>query len=985
MKAITVLLTVLMLAGFDRALHAQVPDAPLQAALPEEPDAGFEGRTVSKIEIAIAPGKDAERVRSLVSLKPGQPFSVEELKKSVAAIQKSGEFQQIQASLDLDATGVRIILLVQPVFHVGLVSFPGAADRFTYTSLLQAVDIQLDSAFTADILPEREKALEKFFARAGYFEASVKARPESDETHKLVNVIFDCQLNKRAKIGKIQIEGVPEREAAELRRTLNSLLAKLSAASVKSGQKYSRRRIDKGLDRLRAHYRSLGRLAPKLELEPRYEAATKKADLVLKVTPGPLLVVKVEGAHIWSRTQRKLIPIYQEGTVDQDLVNEGLRNLANYFQAKSYFKVAVTVDTQQEKDRVLVTYHVVTGKRHRVAHILFTNNNYFSDPELEEKIVIKKARFPFYRGKYSDGLLKQSTNSLTALYKNEGFSAVKVIPDVTDPAPKIDVEFAITEGTQDKVQTLNIVNSKGAVQPNALGRRLQLLPGKPYSQHYLDDDRSQILARYLNRGYPDATFDATVTPTAEDPHKFDVTYRISEGPLVKIQDVILLGTEHARPDFVRKVTGQNVKEEQPLSQGKLFQAESDLYGLGIFDWASVAAIDSSQTPGQQQVLLRVHESKRNTLDVGGGFEVIPRNGNLPVGTVAVPGLPGVDLGDKFSVSQKSFVGPRFSLQYARHDIRGRAETAAIGLVLSRLDQRGTFTYADPDMRGTLWSSLFSVTGERTTENPIFTAAIGQVSFQVERHLDKKKTQKIVTRYSYRRTDLTNLVIPDLVLPQDRNVRLSTAYAEYVRDTRDKPLDAHRGQFQSLSMGISPKVFGSSANFIRFVAQTSFYRPVKPWLTWANNFRLGLAPPFAGSDVPLSERFFTGGPDTLRGFPINGAGPQRPVQVCSNPADTATCTIISVPVGGEMMAIINSEARFPIKLKKDLGGVIFYDGGNVYSNINARQFVNNYSNSVGVGIRYNTRVGPIRIDIGRNLNPAPGVKATQYFITLGQAF
>jgi len=90
-------------------------------------------------------------------------------------------------------------LLVQPVFHVGLVSFPGATNRFTYTSLLQAADIQLDSAFTADILAEREKALEKFFARAGYFEASVRARPESDETHKLVNVIFDCELNKRAQ------------------------------------------------------------------------------------------------------------------------------------------------------------------------------------------------------------------------------------------------------------------------------------------------------------------------------------------------------------------------------------------------------------------------------------------------------------------------------------------------------------------------------------------------------------------------------------------------------------------------------------------------------------------------------------------------------------------------------------------------------------------------------------------------------------------
>jgi len=136
---------------------------------------------------------------------------------------------------------------------------------------------------------------------------------------------------------------------------------------------------------------------------------------------------------------------------------------------------------------------------------------------------------------------------------------------------------------------------------------------------------------------------------------------------------------------------------------------------------------------------------------------------------------------------------------------------------------------------------------------------------------------------------------------------------------------------------------------------------------------------------LSERFFSGGPDSLRGFPINGAGPQRPVPVCSNPADTSTCTLISVPDGGLMLAIFNSEVRFPIKLIDNLGGVIFYDGGNVYSNINAHQFITNYTNSVGFGFRYNTKVGPVRIDFGRNLNPIPGVKATQYFVTLGQAF
>ena len=87
----------------------------------------------------------------------------------------------------------------------------------------------------------------------------------------------------------------------------------------------------------------------------------------------------------------------------------------------------------------------------------------------------------------------------------------------------------------------------------------------------------------------------------------------------------------------------------------------------------------------------------------------------------------------------------------------------------------------------------------------------------------------------------------------------------------------------------------------------------------------------------------------------------------------------------MLAIINSEARFPIPLMENLGGAVFYDGGNVYSNISAHQFISNYTNSIGIGLRYNTKVGPIRIDLGRNLNQVPGVKATQYFITLGQAF
>jgi outer membrane translocation and assembly module TamA len=108
----------------------------------------------------------------------------------------------------------------------------------------------------------------------------------------------------------------------------------------------------------------------------------------------------------------------------------------------------------------------------------------------------------------------------------------------------------------------------------------------------------------------------------------------------------------------------------------------------------------------------------------------------------------------------------------------------------------------------------------------------------------------------------------------------------------------------------------------------------------------------------------------------------------------SCTTeIKVPTGGRELAIWNTEGRFPIpfannlgiSLLNNLGGVIFYDGGNIYSNIGFRGFIQNYSNTLGFGLRIQTPVGPVRFDIGRNLNPVPGLDATQYFITLGQSF
>ena len=199
-----------------------------------------------------------------------------------------------------------------------------------------------------------------------------------------------------------------------------------------------------------------------------------------------------------------------------------------------------------------------------------------------------------------------------------------------------------------------------------------------------------------------------VEPLADDPHKMNVTYTIQEGPQVDVSSLVYLGNDRTRTAFLKKIMAKNVTQGNALSEGRLLTSESDLYNLGIFDWTSVRTRRQISNQEQEDVLVKVHEAPLNTLDYGGGLEVIPRTGNVPVGAVAIPGLPPIGLGTKFTASQKNFVGPRLTLDYQRHDILGRAETASASVVFSRLDQRAAITYTDPYFRDSSWSTLFSV-------------------------------------------------------------------------------------------------------------------------------------------------------------------------------------------------------------------------------------------------------------------------------------
>src|SRR5262249_32488905 len=159
---------------------------------------------------------------------------------------------------------------------------------------------------------------------------------------------------------------------------------------------------------------------------------------------------------------------------------------------------------------------------------------------------------------------------------------------------------------------------------------------------------------------------------------------------------------------------------------------------------------------QEDVIVKVHEAKRNSLTYGFGFEMTNRGGSIPSGTVAVPGLPPVGLPAGFRTNQRKFFGPRGTIEYTRNNLRGRAESLTFTALGSRLDQRGSIIYTAPELPWVNWESNANISAEYNSENPIFSSKQAQVGFQVQRPLNKAKTKTVFVRYSFSETNITRL-------------------------------------------------------------------------------------------------------------------------------------------------------------------------------------------------------------------------------------
>jgi outer membrane protein assembly factor BamA len=943
----------------------------------------YEGQTVNSIELAGRPDVDTERYAQSLTLRASEPFSKQKIDETVAALKRDGKFEEVQLEVEPEGNGIRVLLVLQPAIYFGMFQFPGA-ERFSYSRLVQVSNYPPQAPFNRGEIQRDCDNLLNFFRQQGFFQAQVSPEVKLDTAHGLANIFFNTRLNKRSKFGNAVIAGTTSQQAESLADNLRGLRARMRGAAIRPGKTYRYGNVARANKYLQSRLEKQDRLAAKVQPHgAEYHADTNRADIHFNVDTGPEVHVDVKGAHLWSWTRRSLLPVYQGAGVDPELVEEGREALTSYFQAKGFFDVKVTSQFNQAGSVDTIVYEITKGKKHKVKAVEVAGNKNIKTDDLMNQVKVQKGRV-LSPGKFSDKVVRTSSKNLEALYKSEGYSSVKITPHVENNGGDIRVRFTVDEGPQDIVQSLKIEGAETFPQSRFAPSGLKLGEGKAYSQKLVESDRANIVAHYLQAGYLTASFRETAHAVSKnDAHHLNVVYHIYEGPQVYTRNVITLGREKTQERLINEDTA-TIEPEKPLTETELLASGGRLYEhTGVFDWAEVDPKRQITTQTQEDVLVKVHEGKKNQMTYGFGFEIINRGGSVPSGSVALPNLPPIGLPDTFTTSQKTFYGPRGTFQYTRNNLRGKGESLSFTGFAGRLDQRVAAYYINPRLRWTMWSATSTASYEFNQENPVYSSREALASYQIQRYLDKSKANVFFLRYGFSKTDLTRIEIPELVPPEDQHVRLSTIAANFTRDTRDNPLDAHKGILQTVELDFNTTKLGSSVDFVKLNLQSAYYKRIFHDTIWANSVRIGLAQPFAGSLVPLSEAFFTGGGNTLRGFPLDSAGPQRQVPVCSSAP--VSCTFIQVPTGGNELLILNSELRIPLPIRKGLGLVTFYDGGNVFPNVGFRDFISLYSNNVGLGLRYATPVGPVRIDVGRNLNPVPGIKATQYFVSIGQAF
>src|SRR5712664_836371 len=925
--------------------RAQAPQGTSVAGVAEEEP------KIAAIRIVKEDGQVLSDSPSGIAVETGKALDRRKIADSLRALYRTGDYADLRAVVTPVADGVRLDFVVRENLFFNQVRIEGLTAPPSDASAAAAMQLALGQAYRQTAVNEALERLQETFRDEGLYQAEVSGETvPHPETHQM-DIVVHVKPGPRARVSIIQLKNGTEYRDAEI----------LSRLKMKVGGEITSSRLQRGTDRIRKYLVKKGHLSGRAAVRRgNYDAATNTIPLDVEVTEGPRVEVNVTGAKFSKGELKKLIPIYQEGAVDTDLLEEGKRNVRERLERRGYFDAEVNYTTETREatstrgaargTEEIITYTVERGAKHKLIGIEITGNKYFDTELLRSRLQIFGGAFGS-AGRFSRRLVDSDAQSMRSLYQANGFLDAKVEQQTEDnykgKEGDLFIRFVVQEGRQTRVASLAIEGNHTLKEDELLGV-IGSTPGQPYSDFGVTTDRDNILALYFNEGFPQASFTATAerasatpvaqkveaggsTTSSQDNRKKEqkekeskpaieqaeavrIVYHIQEGPQTRVRRILIGGYAHTRLGVIRREV--HIKVKEPLREGDVVDSQRRLYNLGVFNRVTIEPQNANGTDPEKDIAVLVEEAKRYTFAYGGGFEVqrLASTTNPTGGEIQA--------------------APRGILEISKQNVTGRADTLALKLRGSTIQGRALLAYNAPN---TFNISKLSLQSNAYIEKTQDINTFGQTRYEGNIQLTDRVTTRssLLFRYVFRKVTVSNLNIPAEEVPLFNQPTLVSEFgATYVRDYRDNPADATKGSFSTVDISAAATSIGSSASFLRYFVQNSTYTPLSRNWNFARSLRIGILQPFGNTVslsfpaptvaplpqlIPLPERLFAGGGTSIRGFALNQAGPRD--------------ALTGFPVGGQALVILNQEIRFPLKLPiigTKLGGALFYDGGNVYS-------------------------------------------------------
>lgn len=631
-----------------------------------------------------------------------------------------------------------------------------------------------------------------------------------------------------------------------------------------------------------------------------------------------------------TNTLMKEVVFQDINEVNTDIVEEMKSRLLSVYHQRGFPYVEVIGVISESPDSIILNVFISEGTRYRIGKISFTGSS-ISEEKLKDILKLKKGEF------FDIATIESDRETLKEFYNSLGYLEAEVSkPEINMSDDLADIAFFINEGPQTKISKLSIQNNKSFSEDELLSK-IPLKHGNPFNDIDISDSRQKILNIYYRAGYIRAR---VLAETSFVKHSAEIKFIIEEGDIAYFGKNIIVGNERTKPEVIERELQQ--KGNQPLSYSLVLKEKQKLQRLGLFTDVDAKLSDYS-VDNKMDVIYYLDEANHGAIEFGAGYGEYERY--------------------------------RLFMDLSYKNLWGMNRLGSFRTELSSLEQRYILSYTDPwflflGSKFVLKSVLlFEDRKEKSldTKDILYKLKRTAASAGLEKTISENIKADLYYDFSVVKT---SDVKPDIILSREDvgTLIISGFRPGLIYDTRDNPFEPGEGVLAGLSFKIASGLFFSETDFAKLIFYGNKYLRLSERIVLAASLRGGIAKGFGTtSELPIVERFFLGGRTTVRGYAQDTLGPKG--------SD-------GNPTGGNIFAMANLELRTYIG--KDIGLVAFMDGGNVWQKISQAD-MSGFKLTTGIGLRYKTPAGPIRIDYGHKLNRETGESKGELHFSIGHAF